>query len=286
MGTLIHMEPEELRTLSVRMEIMADLIEERAHIFSRSLSCLDWYGPTRDEIVEDAQNLARDCKRQAEHLMLLGNRLKLEVNEWVNTDQYPDSQSSVIGTVETVRKSIAEWFTRAEEGIHEAVARFQIYQAWQGMSSEERLEFLNQEQIRLAKRMGIEPVKISIENLEDKVGDTRGVNQGNVIVIDSDNFKSDHPAQLLETMAHETRHSFQMHITQSPEALPPGISEEQISRWRENLQSENYIQPDNDPEGYYNQPVEIDARSFADDFIHEYLMNYNAGQSSGNGGGV
>jgi hypothetical protein len=48
--------------------------------------------------------------------------------------------------------------------------------------------------------------------------------------------------------------------------FPDGIDLEQVKSWH--LNDENYISPDDDFEGYWKQPVEEDARDFAEDQIN------------------
>jgi hypothetical protein len=66
--------------------------------------------------------------------------------------------------------------------------------------------------------------------------------------------------KVIDTMTHEMRHQFQDEVTENPSLfdIPPQV----VQQWREN--DVNYISGDDDFEGYYKQPLEVDARSFAE----------------------
>ena len=66
---------------------------------------------------------------------------------------------------------------------------------------------------------------------------------------------------LIKTCIHEGRHAFQYQAT---EGLASHDNREELEVWRYNLKKENYISFKENPRAYYNQPVEVDARSFAD----------------------
>ncbi len=72
----------------------------------------------------------------------------------------------------------------------------------------------------------------------------------------------------LDTIFHEGRHAFQREAINNPKAY--GISEETAEAWRNN-QPPNYINSNDDEMGYFQQPVERDAYSFAGDVIREGL---------------
>lgn len=70
------------------------------------------------------------------------------------------------------------------------------------------------------------------------------------------------PERLTKTLLHEGRHALQ---NQSVQGLTTYSNKEQIEEWRENLSDDNYISYKDNPRAYYNQPVEVDARKFAEE---------------------
>ena len=63
---------------------------------------------------------------------------------------------------------------------------------------------------------------------------------------------------LLETVSHELRHAYQHEAVNHPTDYM--VSQETIDIWRDNFR--NYIQADDDYEGYLAQAIEVDARDF------------------------
>lgn len=87
----------------------------------------------------------------------------------------------------------------------------------------------------------------------------------NNIYINNDLINAESPDQALETCFHEGRHAYQTH-----EANLPAVADnpEQAQEWENNF--DNYIEYNQDPQGYWNQPVEVDARQYAQERMQEY----------------
>ena len=64
--------------------------------------------------------------------------------------------------------------------------------------------------------------------------------------------------KLLQTVLHEGRHSYQHQVI---EGTVEHEDKKEIEQWKENF--DRYISFKEDPRGYYNQPIEIDARTYA-----------------------
>ena len=64
--------------------------------------------------------------------------------------------------------------------------------------------------------------------------------------------------ELLETVSHELRHAYQHEAIDHPTDFM--VTKDTINTWKENF--DNYINFDDDKDGYYAQPVEVDARDF------------------------
>lgn len=83
-----------------------------------------------------------------------------------------------------------------------------------------------------------------------------------VILINSSQFAPDArygKEELVKACLHEGRHAFQHQVC---EGLAVHKDPEEVKIWRDNLK--NYISFDENPRGYVQQPVEVDARTFAD----------------------
>lgn len=80
----------------------------------------------------------------------------------------------------------------------------------------------------------------------------------------------DDPREALRTYAHEFRHSYQheqAHRSEIPHFRNLVDDPEKAQSWSENLRPGGYIPPEHGHEAYQNQPVESDARQFADDLV-------------------
>lgn len=67
---------------------------------------------------------------------------------------------------------------------------------------------------------------------------------------------------------HEGRHAYQHQVTDGT-VLHDNQSE--ANAWKENLAEGNYISFRDNPRAYYNQPVEVDARRFAEEKYSEII---------------
>jgi len=71
------------------------------------------------------------------------------------------------------------------------------------------------------------------------------------------------PATIADTVAHECRHIYQRMRAENPKT-------EQDRKFKKNF--ENYIQPEHDFDGYYDQVVEVDARAYGGKFVKKMKL--------------
>lgn len=69
----------------------------------------------------------------------------------------------------------------------------------------------------------------------------------------------------LDTIFHEGRHAFQHAAVANPNRC--SVEREQAATWEWNLQPEHYIRYEMNPRRYFAQPVEADARAFAEEVL-------------------
>ena len=75
---------------------------------------------------------------------------------------------------------------------------------------------------------------------------------------------------ILNTIIHECKHARQWAAVEGADF---GYSQHQINEWKRNF--DDYISPRESDEGYFKQPVEFDARGFADSVIDENVIFEN-----------
>lgn len=82
----------------------------------------------------------------------------------------------------------------------------------------------------------------------------------NVSQFDSESMYGKDSSTLVTTCIHEGRHAYQH---QAANGIVHHDDPNEVAVWRENLKDGNYISFEENPRGYYEQPVEVDAREFA-----------------------
>jgi hypothetical protein len=148
---------------------------------------------------------------------------------------------------------------------------------WADMNTDERIKWLKNWYESLCQKLGMSPTKFRVKDLYDPEGkDAKGVYKkrlfgllGWVIIVDIDNVKDNNPFEVMNTVAHETRHQYQRYLIKNPEKRPNSISGEQIDEWEENFK--NYKKPQDDFEAYRKQPVERDAREAGSEAVDKYF---------------
>lgn len=161
----------------------------------------------------------------------------------------------------------------------------EVQRAWYAMSPEDQKAVLQEIVDQECERYGIEPVAIEyfVEGWEEGEPLTLGSWDGNTLRLNEAMLNS---PDLALAAVHEVRHAAQGEFVEQTEGgfwdwLPwvegpdddyerieekHGFTQEEIEAWRENSEPGNYVDPDDDLEGYLEQPVEVDAREAEDEF--------------------
>jgi len=160
----------------------------------------------------------------------------------------------------------------ASGGLLEVIKEAIFNIKWMFWSEQMRSDFLEKIYGEIAQKYGLQNASLVIEDLPDDNGDLMGQfsRESNQIQIDQDNFKGMDGAEVVDTLFHETFHQIQWQAIQNYETngeqavFPEGITLEDVKSWQENWQDGNYINGQDDFEGYYKQPLERDAREYAE----------------------
>lgn len=145
----------------------------------------------------------------------------------------------------------------------------EVQEKWTKYTDEEKLAILEQIVEEEAKAYGIEPTPLVTVKSIDGWGlqyDPNLWNRGNGrIVLNEDLLDS---PEMLVAVSHEMRHAMQGKAIDDAnvswwegmrgeeETYDNGVTPEDVEAWEE-----PYIQPEDDPEGYFDQPVEADAET-------------------------
>lgn len=143
------------------------------------------------------------------------------------------------------------------------------------LSGEEKKK-LFQETINLeCVYWGIEPVKLEVETYESESLMGYYVDQYYIISIRKEMF--DMPRdEVIDTLLHETHHAYVHKAVQSVDWDDKKIEKNKELRVYKDLQLykegiENYVPAEVDPVGYYNNPIEVAAREYAEEWTWKYL---------------
>ena len=148
---------------------------------------------------------------------------------------------------------------------------------WSEMSLEEKSNIINEYYVKAGENLGIDTKGVIIEPIYSKPGTiSYGYNSGdgyihlNEAVVDNPGMLG----QVLDTATHEMRHQFQ-HDALANQSNFSDIPDNVMETWEYEWNPRNYISPDYDYEGYFNQVIECDARDFSENVIEAYLEKMN-----------
>lgn len=151
---------------------------------------------------------------------------------------------------------------------------------WIELDDNAKVEVLQSIENQLAKECGRMPCEVKGEWLyTSEDGITLGFYnpKDNTIHINASQFDSESmygktAKQLIITTAHEGRHSYQNQVVRG---FIEHDNPEEVKAWSENLAPGNYITFRDNPRGYYNQPVEVDARNFGESYYKSLTEKEN-----------
>ncbi len=155
-------------------------------------------------------------------------------------------------------------------GIMVEVFSEDVISGWSDLSLDEKNDKLNEYYVKAGESLGINTKGVIVEPMYSEQGTTMGYNSGdgyihlNEAVVENPGMLG----QVLETATHEMRHQFQTDALANPSAFSD-IPESVMKTW--DYEFRNYINPDYDYQGYYEQSIECDARDFAEDVLKSYL---------------
>ena len=140
---------------------------------------------------------------------------------------------------------------------------------WRSLSDDEKIDYFQSLENCMAMESNRDSCKVNGKFLytgEEGVvlgaydPETREIDI-NVSQFDEYSLYGKEPSRLTQTCLHEGRHALQHQVVEGKVKFPDSeIAEE----WRHNLEEGNYISYKRNPKAYYNQPVERDARKFAE----------------------
>ena len=123
---------------------------------------------------------------------------------------------------------------------------------------------------------GIDPVILELETYKSETLMGYYSDQYYTISIREEMFDMSRE-EVLDTLLHETHHAYVHKAVQSVDWNDKNIEENKELRLYKDLQLykqgiDNYISADVDPDSYYNNPIEVAAREYAEEWVPKYLQ--------------
>lgn len=165
---------------------------------------------------------------------------------------------------ENVRETPEAYFKDVASDSLKALFTPEVLAKWGTMTLEQKSYYLGAYAGYLNQYLGINIQQVNICDMGDSTYGQRTPDNRieiNARIVDSPDIAK--LGRVLDTIIHEARHQFQHEAIENPERF--GISQQTADIWRNNYT--NYISPEDDLEGYFKQPIEQDARGFAEDVM-------------------
>lgn len=140
---------------------------------------------------------------------------------------------------------------------------------WNRLTEEEKMDYFQSLENYMAMESSRESCKVNGKFLytgEEGIvlgaynPETREIDI-NISQFDEYSLYGKEPSRLTKTCLHEGRHALQHQVVECKVEYP---DKELADEWKHNLEEGNYISYKRNPKAYYNQPVERDAREFAE----------------------
>jgi hypothetical protein len=258
---------------------LVDSIKGRVH-------AIPWSGLTRELFMIDFNLVVGKLSTGVEDGITLSQRVQHEIDEWLTLDQ---SNAEKYRGLKSQIGSINTKVVDGGQGSPTEMTRAELLEWWKTATSEERQAYLRSIYERVCKALGLTPIPLSFEDLPDEGGDTLGgfYDQEMKIRIDIDNIGTSSPTEMINAIAHETRHQFQnncIKLFDQTGKLPDGVSPLQMAAWKLDQQP-LYVSPEENAFLYWVQPVEVDARGFGEEFVNSMFGENSSGGGGGGGGG-
>lgn len=293
----IHLEPGRVGELAVKIKDLSHFLYHSTDDLKSKMNQTDWTGLSANDYFSKIHDSTSKIHTLAEEFAKTYWDVDQEQKQWVNVDEQgvnrlkrvtiapkSDEDFSLLDRWRKIRKEAGQIGDQIED--HRYNEKYQEFvQWWEKRTIEERNQYLQSLQERMADRYGMPKVLVVIDDLLDpENGDARGVNIDGVLIVDVDNMQTNDPWRLIETLFHETRHDYQREVIanyKSDGLIPEGMTKGQVEKWV--YEASHYISPTDNFLDYYYQAIEKDARDFGDEVMKDVLSEMGQGGSGGGG---
>lgn len=241
----------------------------------QDLSTLDKIECTAESILQDISDYWDGLKESAsevfDNVSDFANEMKDTICDILGINDSSEHLSESKDAVTEVNDSAREYGLNECAEAAKEIFTPDVINAWGGMSIESRNEIAQQYAEAIGKGLDIDYKGIVWEEFPTTDGTyTFGYNAGDGYVHLNVDFLCDPGMimQLVDTVAHEARHQFQMEAIADPEKFE--IDEATIKEWAAGKSVYTTELPSAyDPWGYTYNPLEIDAKYFGESIVRE-----------------
>lgn len=286
----VRMVTEQVEDMAVKLKDLSHVVYHATDQLKSQANRGFWTGASAEDFTQQINATCSRLHGLAEEAVKLYMDVVREEEEWITVDQQGVNRLKQIciaprtpGNEPSFRMGMDYLADKFEDGYYDR--RYKNFvNWWKTQSVDERKQYLQELQNRLADRYGMPRVMVVIDDLQDGSGDMQGVNIGGVLIVDVDNLNKDDPWRLLETTFHETRHEYQREVAvnyQNSGQIPEGMTKQQVEKWVYELDGDNYVNGEDNFSDYYNQAIETDARDYGDILMKDALNDMDQGGSGG-----
>lgn len=294
----IQIDYEQLQDIAQRWQNEAEMQRELTQRLQNMVSNLQksWQGRGADAFFQEMEALVLPAMTRLYAALDDGGQLTRQIidifqvaeEEAANGLQLGELTSASVGALSvTSNFSIGDRWTNFWRGVKKKLlvpgktnAEKEFNILWDAWEEDQREQYLQDVYRELAAEYGLEEIPVKIEDLPDRLFgllDARGVYTGHEIKVDIDNLQGKNGNEVVETLTHETRHQIQAYCVAlfrehgESAQFPGSITLEQVREWDSNFN--NYVSSEDDFEGYFKQPIESDARQFADEYVEGLITS-------------
>jgi hypothetical protein len=260
----VYVDVEALKTFSQNLRFstsdLADLAsaidEQLAQLGDRwrdaqYLTFLTSFANTRRSLSQ----FTSEAEGLSDHVAELATILEAYRSRVLNGVQASHSLSNL--TVSSFRKSVDEIIPILAPVLLPLLTR------WNEISLDQRQAELQRTETSIAAFQGRRPATVSFSALAK--GEA-GTYDGQTIHISERDAKAGDALEAVDTLLHEGRHAFQIEVAKGTLSYSDTTA---TKNWRWEL--EHYTDPTSDPESYWYQQVEMDAREWASTVLSQLL---------------
>ena len=174
-------------------------------------------------------------------------------------------ESPTFVPTDTARETVSDMAEQAADAAGPNVGFMAVFShdTWQRCGVETRVSALEMLHEYEAEKLGMPPVPISAARIGPSTLGSYNPAE-NVIVIDLERLQSTDASDALDTILHESFHAYQYYMIGAVDWDAPYAQTayfDTLRAWHDNAAA--YINAADDVDGYYEQPLEADARAFA-----------------------